>query len=113
MIDVSDRRRADAVLAGEHRVLERVASGAPLHHVLNGLCRLVEEHQPSGLCSVLLLDAAGETVRHAAAPSLPDAYTNAIDGVPIGPKQGSCGTAAFERREVLVTDIETDPLWKD
>jgi signal transduction histidine kinase len=81
--------------------------------VLATLVLAIEEHSPPTLASVLLLDAAGTHVRHGAAPSLPPAYTQAIDGAPIGPTAGSCGTAAHERRAVFVEDIETDPLWVD
>ena len=63
------------------------------------------------LTSILLLE--GSTLRHGAAPNLPPAYCSAIDGSEIGPREGSCGTAAFFGRPVYVTDIDTDPLWAD
>jgi PAS domain S-box-containing protein len=65
------------------------------------------------ICSILLLDPDGVHVRHAAAPGLADSYNSAIDGVMIGPRTGSCGTAMFRREAVIVADIETDPLWED
>jgi diguanylate cyclase (GGDEF)-like protein len=46
-------------------------------------------------------------------PSLPEEYCAAIDGAPIGPLAGSCGTAAYLRAPVAVTDIQTDPRWAD
>jgi C4-dicarboxylate-specific signal transduction histidine kinase len=64
------------------------------------------------LCSVLLLDEDGQHVRHGAAPGLPEAYRNAIDGLCIGPKAGSCGTAMYRREPVVVADILQDPLWE-
>jgi C4-dicarboxylate-specific signal transduction histidine kinase len=64
------------------------------------------------LCSVLLLDEDGQHVRHGAAPSLPEPYSKAIDGLSIGPKAGSCGTAMYRREPVVVTDILQDPLWE-
>ncbi len=63
------------------------------------------------LCSVLLVDETGQRLLHAAAPSLPDAYNAAAHGLAIGPSAGSCGTAAFERKPVFVTDIAADPRW--
>ena len=63
------------------------------------------------LTSILLLDETGQHLRHGAAPSLPEAYCEAIDGIEIGPEVGSCGTAAFVGHSIYVTDIETDPLW--
>ena len=61
----------------------------------------------------MLLDPEDKVLRHGAGPSLPDEYNDAIDGVAIGPSVGSCGTAAYTGKEVLVEDIQTDPLWKD
>ena len=75
------------------------------------MCRLVEEQASGALASILLLD--GNRLRHGAAPSLPKAYTDAIDGAPIGPCAGSCGTAAYRGEQVIVDDIATDPLWAD
>ncbi len=64
-------------------------------------------------CSILLLDPDRLRVRPVAAPSLPEEYSRALEGAPIGPRAGSCGTAAYRGQPVIVTDIETDPLWED
>jgi len=110
--DITERRREEAFRAGQHCVLELIANGSPLSVVLDGLVRLAES-QLEGTCSVLLLDEDGVTMRHGAAPSLPAEYVKAIEGVTIGPKAGSCGTAMYTRTRVAVTDIDTDPLWDD
>jgi len=99
------------LLAGQTRILEMVATGAPLGDVLDGLCRLMEGQQPGLICSVLLLE--GDRLRHLAGPSLPGPYRRGIDGIAIGPEVGSCGTAAYLRRPVVVRDIGADPLWND
>ncbi|MDP2674960.1 MAG: PAS domain S-box protein [Dehalococcoidia bacterium] len=112
-LDVTEGKRTDALLAGEKRVLEMVARGAPLQEVLEVLTRNVEEQANGMLCSILLLDQGGTNLRHGAAPSLPDAYNQAVDGIAIGPKVGSCGTAAYLKRPVIVSDIAIDPLWAD
>jgi len=109
--EIDDRKRAEALLAGEKRILEMVARGDSLAHILDGLCRLVEEQAQDVLASVLLVD--GDRLRHGGAPSLPKAYTDAIDGAVIGPCAGSCGTAAYRGAQVVVSDIATDPLWAD
>ncbi|MGA7925821.1 MAG: EAL domain-containing protein [Candidatus Sulfotelmatobacter sp.] len=101
----------EALLVGEKRLLEMIAKAEPLSDVLNFLARLIENQSSGSLCSVLLLDQ--KTLRHVAAPSLPHAYTSAIDGVTIGPSVGSCGTAAYTGQPVVVSDVATDPLWKD
>jgi GAF domain-containing protein len=63
------------------------------------------------IASILLVDASGKHLLHGAAPSLPDEYCKAIDGIEIGPAQGSCGSAAFYRRTVVVDDIQSNVLW--
>jgi two-component system cell cycle sensor histidine kinase/response regulator CckA len=103
--------RAKGLFAGENAILEMIALDAPLADVLDRLMRLTETRFEGLLASVLLLDPEGKRLRHAAAPSLPAAYMRAIDGTPIGPSVGSCGSAAYRKKMVIVTDIETDPLW--
>lgn len=109
--DVSERRSVEALLHGQTKVLERIAAGADLAETLDKLLRVIESQSPEMLSSLLLLDADGLHLRHVAAPSLPKAYLQAIDGIAIGPSVGSCGTAAFRRQPVIVEEIATDPLW--
>lgn len=102
-------------LTVEHRALvEQIARQAPLDQVLEGMARTIEELTPEEvLVSVLLADADGRRLRHGAAPSLPDFYNRAIDGIATGEGVGSCGTAAHRRAPVVVTDIATHPFWDD
>src|SRR5260221_943235 len=88
-----------------------VARGDALAPILDALCGLVEELLGGALGSILLVSADGKSLRHGAAPSLPTRYTEAIDGGQIGPRAGSCGTAAYRKAPVMVSDIATDPLW--
>src|SRR6266404_1477783 len=111
--DVSQRKRREALLAGENRLLEMVAKGDSLADILDNLCRLVEEQSTGVIASILLMDPNGKQLRHGAAPNLPKAYTEAIDGALIGPAVGSCGTAAYRAEQVIVSDIAADPLWAD
>src|SRR5882762_5840638 len=111
--DIEDRKLAEALLAAEKRLLEMMARGDALALILDALCRLVEEQSGDVLCSILLLEPGGKHLRHGAAPSLPRSYTEAIDGAAIGPRAGSCGTAAYRAEPVIVADIATDPLWAD
>ena len=98
---------------GQNRILELIAGGASLRDSLTSLLRFIEHEVPELLCSVLLLDADGLHLRHGSAPSLPADYCRAIDGASIGPRAGSCGTAAYLGKQIIVSDIETDPLWAD
>lgn len=99
---------ATALGEGQYRVLELIASGAPLGETLECLVRLIETDIPGVVGSILLLDDDGVRLRHGAAPSLPTQFLRAI-----GPRAGSCGTAAYLNQSVIVEDIERDPLWAD
>ena len=89
-----------------------IALSEPLEDVLEHLMRLIESQLKGIFGSVLLLEDDGTRLRHGAAPSIADAYIKAIDGVRVGPKAGSCGTAAYRREAVNVSDIRRDPLWR-
>ena len=111
--DVTEAQLAGQRLAAEKHLLEMISTGKPLTEVLDALTREVEGLSPDMKCSVLLLDEDGVHMRQASAPSLPEAYCKAIDGLPIGERVGSCGTAMFRGQTVIVTDIADDPLWED
>jgi len=102
----------DALLAGENKILEMVATGKPLVVILEELCCLVDSISIDSMASVLLVDSS-DCLRTGAAPRFPKDFISLIDGIKIGPTVGSCGTAAYRKKQVIVTDIETDPLWND
>src|SRR5207249_6151783 len=105
VMDVTERKRAEMLLGGEKRLLEMIARGDSRALILDALCRLVEELNSGSLSSILLFDPHANQLRHGAAPSLPQTYTQAIDGATIGPCVGSCGTAAYRAEPVIVSDI--------
>jgi diguanylate cyclase (GGDEF)-like protein len=107
------RKRAELMLREQGRVLEMIATGTPLEQVFESLMVLMESQLERMMASILLLEDDGLHLRHAAAPSLPQAYTQVIDGLCIGPQAGSCGTAIHRREQVIVSDILQDPLWDD
>jgi signal transduction histidine kinase len=113
VMDLTERKRDELLLAGEKRLLEMIARGESRAVILDALCRLVEELAAGSRSSILLLDRNANCLRHGAAPSLPASYIEAIDGIVIGPSVGSCGTAAYRGQPVVVCDIATDPLWAD
>src|SRR6266481_2122736 len=111
--DITEIKEEEFFRAGQSRVLEMIAADAPLTDVLTSLVLLMEGQAEGLRCSILLLNRDGKHVRHGAAPNLPEAYVKAVDGAPIGPCNGSCGTAMFTRKPVIVTNVMTDPLWRD
>jgi PAS domain S-box-containing protein len=109
--DITERKRTQALLVGQARVLEQIAHGDPLESSLDTLLRLIETQCPDMRSSVLLLDESDQTLHHGAAPSLPACFTGPLDGTRIGPSAGSCGVAAFTREPVVTQDIANDPHW--
>lgn len=111
--DITLRRSVERALDGQRKVLMSLATGAELEAVLTALVTAAEELHPNILCSVLLLDDDGKYLVHGAAPSLPDAYNQAISGMEIGQGAGWCAAAAVCREPVIVEDILTHPDWTD
>jgi PAS domain S-box-containing protein len=111
--DITESELAQKLIAGENRVLEMIAQGKALPLNLYALCQVIEEQAEGGMCSASLLDEERDALYCVAAPGLPDDFKSVMDGLPIGPRQGSCGTAAFRRELVIVVDILSDSLWDD
>jgi PAS domain S-box-containing protein len=109
MVDMTQRKRAESLLAAEKRLLEMIATGVALEEILNALCLAIEDYQVGTLASVLLLD--GTHLKSVAGPNLPNSWTQQMEKLPIGPCAGSCGTAAYRKSPVIVSDIAIDPLW--
>jgi PAS domain S-box-containing protein len=110
-VDISERKRGEALFAGEKRLLEMIATSVALEHILNVLCQIIEEYRPGTLASVLLLRPDGVHLESIAGPSLPTGWRQEMEKLPIGPCAGSCGTAAYRGSAVIVSDIASDPLW--
>ena len=111
--DITDFKWNEQLLASENRILEIISSGAGLPEILEKIVLSFEALSQGTMSSIMLLDSDGLQIRFGAAPHLPETFCRAIDGHEIGPNAGSCGTAAFRREPVIVTDIEIDPLWED
>jgi PAS domain S-box-containing protein len=97
----------------DEQILALIMAHTPLANVLEAICAEIEKRYNGLLCSVLLLESDGTTLRSSAAPSLAKEYSQAIDGLQIGPRAGSCGTAVYRKQQVIVSDIINDPLWSD
>ena len=110
--DVTERTRAESLVAAQARVLEMVARGDSLVDTLTALCGLVEDSVVDSICSVMLVDGSGLELRQTAGPSLPRPMLTVLDaGIPIGEGVGACGTAAHRREVVVVGDSHDDPLF--
>ena len=112
LIDIDGRKRAEAQLAGEKRLLEMVASSCPLTDVLTALCKFVEDTSGDCHCGVYLIDWSSSKFRIGAVPSLPATFNDPVDGLTVSPQVGPCGVAALTKTQVIATDLESDPLWQ-
>ncbi|GEM_PF-1772056 len=111
MLDITERKRIEKYEKFRSHTLELLSGSASLPAILEGIVRGVEQINPEMICSILLLDRQGKRLVEGIAPSLPDFYNAAIDGLEIGVGAGSCGTAAATRERVMVDDIQTHPYW--
>ena len=113
--ETAEHKRLENLLDNQQQVLKLIAKGADLLKTLDLIARMVEKFSDNKIfASILLLDQKSKkNLNHGAAPSLPKTYIRAINGMKIGPNAGSCGTAAYTKKQVIVSDITTDPLWKD
>lgn len=109
--DITDEKHARDVLKAQNRILRDLSRGAELQTVLDALVGAAEEIVPGMSCSILLLDSATRRLEHGSAPSLPRYYNEAIEGLEIGPTEGSCGAAAFLGERVVVEDVLVHPNW--
>ena len=101
--DTSDARR--------FLLLERIATGDALPELLASVVRFIEEQSPGMIGSIVLVDNG--RIRTVVGDNLPAAYRQALVGLPIGPRAGSCGTAAFTGERVIAEDVETSEFWVD
>lgn len=108
-----ERKRSEVLVSTQSQVLEQVAFGVNLYEIFNNLCILLEQQLPGAYCSILVVDSENQRLRGGAAPTLPQEYAQGVDGLMIGERCGSCGTAAYRGDSVFVNDIATDPLWAD
>jgi PAS domain S-box-containing protein len=112
MVDVTEQRRQELLQQGQTHILDLLYQNRPLEEVCTAIVEAIECVEEGLLCSILQLNTRTGTLHKVAAPSLPDFYNNAVDGMEIGEGVGSCGAAAFSKRRVVVADILSHPYWQ-
>jgi diguanylate cyclase (GGDEF)-like protein/PAS domain S-box-containing protein len=112
IIDITERKRAEAIASGERRVFEKIAANAPLSSALEAICELIERAIQESCCAINLLDRDKHALSFGVAPNLPREFVQAMDNAPIEIRYGSCSAAVYLSRLVTVADIETDALWE-
>ncbi|UYQ94316.1 GAF domain-containing protein [Chitinophaga horti] len=100
----------NAIIKGQSDIIEMITRGDELHQVLGTIASLVEQHSDNECyASILLAAPEGDRLLHGAAPGMPEAFCQIINGLPVGDNQGSCGTAAFLKTTIIVENTATDP----
>jgi len=110
--EITDRKQAELRVEMQNSILEHIAKAEPLPDILEALVRAIESQIEGAICSILLCDREGK-LHYGSAANLPEAYSRALEGISIGEGVGCCGTAAFRKEPVVVSDIATDPLWQN
>jgi PAS domain S-box-containing protein len=111
--DIEDRRRAESLRAAEKSTLEMIADGASLKDVLNHLCSSIDAQASPSVTTILLMDPDRKRLWHSAGPLAPREWISVVSPVAVAMDAGLCGTAAFLKQRVIVTDVATDPNWPD
>lgn len=112
-IDIDEQKKGEALLAGEKRLLEMVASGRPMPDTLEALCRLVESTASGSYCSIVLLDPSGSKLQEAIAPSIAAEFNDAVRGWPVDRLGGPCQTVARDNIQVVMSDVASDDRWRN
>jgi PAS domain S-box-containing protein len=112
-IDIEEQKRAEALLAGEKRLLEMVASGRQMPEILDALCRFVESTVSGCYCSIVLLDPGGAKLQEAIAPSIPADFNDSVRGWPLTRVGGPCVMAARDNVQVIMADVASDTRWRN
>lgn len=106
--EITRQKRSEQLLALQSRIVQQLASGAALSVVLEELATGVEANYIGASVSLLGVAPDGKSLRHLASPSLPKHVSARIDGLPIGPTVGSCGSAAATGERVIIPDVNLD-----
>ncbi len=111
--DVTERIREELFKNASNHVMDMIIQREPLELIGNKIIETIETAIPHCMGSILLLKKEKNTLHKLSAPHIPKSFGKAIEGVSIGENMGSCGTAAYSGKEVIVADIAESPLWQD
>jgi PAS domain S-box-containing protein len=110
-VNIHERKMSVFLLAARNQVLERIPTATSIEELLQPFTNHVRNIWPESPLSIMILDKSGKRLFNANAVDLPDFYCRAVNGMSIGPQAGSCGTAAYSGKRMVVEDILTHPNW--
>ena len=110
VVDITERKRAESLVRSQKEALEMIVQGRPLLDVLAHFCRMIEHESQDGVIACIhVLNDGGTQFQHTAAPSLPESYARAVNGMRVSAATGACGRAVSTRQTVVIPDIAADP----
>jgi len=110
--DITEIKQYQLIYEENNELLEYMNFETNTKEILTRIVKLAEKRDKNIKCSILLLDESKDHLRNGASPSLPSFYRDAIDGIGIGEKIGSCGSAAFSKKRIIVENIDTHINWQ-
>ena len=111
--EVLERKKAEQLLINKNEILDLIAVNTPLNKIFDRLLLNYESIHPDYYGVISMMDADGVHLNLIAGPSMPKPYNLALKQIVIGENVGSCGTAAFTKKPVIVSNISKNKLWKD
>lgn len=109
--DITEQKYYNDLEALERDILEKNALNEfNIKKLVEEFVLGIEKLHPATRCSVTKI--VDNRLNDFASPSLPDEYLKLLENVEIGPNTGSCGTAAFFKKQVISENIFTDLRWE-
>ena len=111
MQDISERKYNEQLLSLESSIFELSTNPTiTFRNLIEKLLKGLEEIQP-GITTAVFQLQEDDTISLLSAPGMPDDFGEMLDGLKVGPDDGTCGPAMWQRQTVIVEDVTTDPLW--
>ncbi|MFD1553358.1 hypothetical protein DNU06_06750 [Putridiphycobacter roseus] len=109
--DVTKRKKEELLKEKVKHVLEMIIQHEPIVYISRKIVRILENTMENCIASISVLNESEQTLHLLASPNLPKEFTKAIEGIVIGPNQGSCGAAAYLKKDVIIAEVAIDPNW--
>jgi PAS domain S-box-containing protein len=111
--EISDKKHYELVLKNENQILNALAKNTPLNKIFDKIIKNFEALNDGYFGSISLLSNNENYLDLVSAPNLPLGYNKAVEHISISKNSGSCGTASYLKKPVIVSDIHSDKLWED
>lgn len=112
-LDITERKRTEALVEEQNHLLELIAQGEPLERCLDELCLGIERVDPRVRACVLLAAADRSCFTRIMAPRFAK-FVKALRHVPLGGGWvGTCAQVLVSGGPVVCADVANDPRWHE